>query len=80
MIKEKLMIMKIIGFFMVITGTITLGWLIITAYKNYKNESIWVKILLSVSVMVDFALDTTGFILIFSYALILIGISFMFYF
>ena len=73
------MIMRIIGFLMVITGTIILGWLVITAYKNNKNESIGVKILLIVSVLVDFALDTTGFILIFSYALILIGVSLMFY-
>lgn len=72
--------MRIIGFLMVITGTVILGWLMITAYKNYKNESILVKILLIFSVLVDFALDTTGFLLIFSYALILIGVSLIFYF
>lgn len=52
----------------------------ITACKNYKSERTWVKILFIVAVMVDFALDTTGFILIFSYALILIGVSLMFYY
>lgn len=74
------MIMRAIGFLMVLTGIGILGRLMITAYKNNKNESIWVKMLLLVSVLVDFALDTTGLILIFIYALILIGVSLIIYF
>ncbi|QQZ10009.1 hypothetical protein [Heyndrickxia vini] len=72
--------MRAIGFLMVLTGIGILGRLMITAYKNNKNESIWVKMLLLVSVLVDFALDTTGLILIFIYALILIGVSLIIYF
>lgn len=74
------MILKVIGFFMFITGTSILGWLVITAYKDNKNESIWIKFLLIIGVMVEFELDITGFVLIFVYVLIVMGISFMFYF
>jgi hypothetical protein len=65
---------------MFITGTSILEWLMITAYKDNKNESIWIKILLIVGVIVEFALDITGLILIFVYVLIVIGVSLMFYF
>ncbi|WP_066253896.1 hypothetical protein [Neobacillus drentensis] len=64
------MILKIIGFLMVLTGISILGWLMIKAYKDIKNENIWIKILLIVGVVADFALDMTGLLLIFVYVLI----------
>ncbi|MDR7235872.1 hypothetical protein [Neobacillus drentensis] len=73
------MILKIIGLLMVITGTGILGWLMITAYKDIKDENIWIKILLIVGVVADFALDMTGLLIIFVYVLILIGVCLMFY-
>lgn len=74
-------LMKIVGILMFITGCSLIGWTLIQAYKNYKNEkSILMKLILIIMTLFEFSLEFSGIIIILAYILILFGIVFIFYY